>query len=227
MSNINDLMQIINSPEFSDDIQKRREEISIALKIKEKRQELGWTQAELAAKMGVAQNVISRIESLEGGISSGTIAKFCKATGQELSFKQAGGKLSILDISNYIQQYGKKVLDGAYDISNKKLNKLLFFVEIELKKVLGARYFDFRIEAWLHGPVYPELYHRYKVFGYDTIKEPFENIQLPQSIIEHINKALDHYLPMSAYELEEESHKTKEYIEAGYENGRIGLELII
>jgi transcriptional regulator with XRE-family HTH domain/GNAT superfamily N-acetyltransferase len=124
MSNMNDLMQIINSPEIAEAIKKRGEEIDIALKIKEKRLELGWTQSELASKMGVAQNVISRIESLEGGISSRTIAKFCRATGLELSFKT---KIATMSNNNDI-----------YTINNKQLKfKYLSDADNSVKDVWG------------------------------------------------------------------------------------------
>jgi uncharacterized phage-associated protein/DNA-binding Xre family transcriptional regulator len=211
MSNINDLMKIINSPGIAEDIQKRGEEIDIALKIKEKRLKLGWTQSELASKMGVAQNVISRIESLEGGVSSGTIAKFCKATGLELNFDFPSGKLTLFDMANYIIQYGEEKLGKNFDISNLKINKLVFFVEQAIVKAMNFRTFDWQVQAWEHGPVYPQLYYRYCGFGRDTIKEPNNNVSIPESLARIVNAKLEEKIYFSAKELEDQSHQEKEW----------------
>jgi uncharacterized phage-associated protein/DNA-binding Xre family transcriptional regulator len=224
MSNIQTLTKLINSVKDDPEFIQIGEEIDIALKIKEKRLELGWTQAELALKMGVTQNVISRIESLDGGISSGTIAKFCKATGLELSFDQPSGKLSIFDMSNYILQYGETKLEKNFDISNLKINKLVFFVEQAIVAVMGGRIFDWPVQAWQHGPVYPQLYHRYSSFGRDTIKEASNNITLAPSIAKIVNKTLDKYIEYSAKKLEDLSHKETEWSSV-YVEGVRNIEL--
>jgi uncharacterized phage-associated protein/DNA-binding Xre family transcriptional regulator len=207
MSNAKKFQEIISSPQFASAIAKRTEEIEVALKIKKLRLELGLTQLELAEKMGVTQTVISRIESLEGGITTGTIAKFCKATGLELDFIKPSDSISIFEIANYILGQGEKLLGDNFDISNLKINKLLFFIDRDLFDKLGFRYFNFTLQAWEHGPVYPDLYHRYKGFGRDSIKESILQITLPESIKKIIDKCLNKFINLSAKELELETHK--------------------
>jgi uncharacterized phage-associated protein/DNA-binding XRE family transcriptional regulator len=224
MSNLQTLNNLISSVKDDPEFVRIGEEIDIALKIKQKRLELGWTQAELALKMGVTQNVISRIESLDGGISSGTIAKFCKATGLELSFDMPSEKLSIFDMANYILQYGETKLEKNFDISNLKINKLLFFVEKAIVEMMGGRIFDWPVQAWQHGPVYPQLYHRYSSFGRDTIKEPNNNVVLAPAIAKIVNKTLDKYIEYSAKKLEDMSHKESEWSSV-YVEGVRNIEL--
>jgi uncharacterized phage-associated protein/DNA-binding Xre family transcriptional regulator len=214
MSNVQKLQEIISSPEFASAIAKRTEEIEVALKIKKHRLELGLTQLQLAEKMGVTQTVISRIESLDGGITTGTIAKFCKATGLELDFIKPAGSLSIFEIANYILGQGEKLLDDNFDISNLKINKLLFFIDKDLFEELGFRYFHFNLQAWEHGPVYPDLYHRYKGFGRDSIKESILEINLPEAIKKTVDKSIKTNINLSAKELEIKSHKLDIWIKA-------------
>ena len=48
------------------------------------------------------------------------------------------------------------------DLTNMKLNKLLYFAQGYYLKKYGRPLFDNAIEAWEHGPVVPEVYSAYK-----------------------------------------------------------------
>lgn len=54
-------------------------------------------------------------------------------------------------------------------ISNLKLQKMLYFTQAEFLVSQDKACFDERIEAWDFGPVVPEVYHRYKVYGSASI----------------------------------------------------------
>lgn len=54
-------------------------------------------------------------------------------------------------------------------ISNLKLQKILYFVQAEFLVVKGLPCFQARIEAWDFGPVVPEVYQKYKVYGSTSI----------------------------------------------------------
>jgi uncharacterized phage-associated protein/DNA-binding XRE family transcriptional regulator len=212
MSNIKKLQNLAEQTE-------RHNEIDLAIKIKLKRKELQLTQKELADKMGVKQNVISRIESLEGGISTITLAKFCKATGVELQFINLNNSFNIFELSNHIIQKCNQELGENYDVTNLKLNKLIFFIEIELFKVYNKRIFEYPIQAWPHGPVYPDIYNKYKLFGYNPIIESKSSNLNSESLIKEIDNAINKYIGFSAKELEELSHKDKKWIVA-FKKGR-------
>lgn len=55
--------------------------------------------------------------------------------------------------------------DAFDDLTNMKINKLLYFAQGHYLKKYGVPLFDDPIEAWDHGPVVPEVYHAYKGYG--------------------------------------------------------------
>lgn len=76
------------------------------------------------------------------------------------------GKYSVDTISKYIINYSNEHFGG---ISNLRLQKLLYFVQVEFIKETGQAAFNEEIEAWSFGPVVPEIYRKYKVFGREDI----------------------------------------------------------
>lgn len=50
-------------------------------------------------------------------------------------------------------------------ISNLKLQKILYFIQAQFLIAKNEVCFLDKIEAWDFGPVVPNVYHRYKVFG--------------------------------------------------------------
>lgn len=73
-----------------------------------------------------------------------------------------------LTIANYIVEYCNA---RRYSMSNLKLQKVLYFVQANfLVSTLNHRpCFTNRIEAWDFGPVVPDVYHHYKMFGVGDI----------------------------------------------------------
>jgi uncharacterized phage-associated protein len=69
---------------------------------------------------------------------------------------------SVLDVARYIICYCKK---QGYSISNLKLQKILYFVQANFLVTNGIPCFSEAIEAWDFGPVVPEVYHAFKIFG--------------------------------------------------------------
>ena len=63
------------------------------------------------------------------------------------------------------------VVDSCYQkglgVSNLKLQKILYFIQAEflVSKPGHMPCFADRIEAWDFGPVVPNVYHRYKIYG--------------------------------------------------------------
>lgn len=76
------------------------------------------------------------------------------------------GKYSVDTVSRYIIDYCDKHFGG---VSNYRLQKLLYFVQVEFIKETGQAAFKEEIEAWSFGPVVPEIYRKYKVFGREDI----------------------------------------------------------
>lgn len=56
-------------------------------------------------------------------------------------------------------------------LTNKKLQKLLYYSQAWHLVLFGNKLFKENIEAWVHGPAVPVIYERYKSFGRNNIDE--------------------------------------------------------
>ena len=73
-----------------------------------------------------------------------------------------GGKYSVFDIANWF------LLKG--EMTHKKLQKLCYYAQAWCYALKGYRLENTDFEAWIHGPVSPVLWERFKSFGYDPIR---------------------------------------------------------
>lgn len=71
-----------------------------------------------------------------------------------------------MDVALYIIHY---LNSEKYSVSNLKLQKLLYFVQGFFLCIKNEPCFNEEIEAWDFGPVVPDVYHRYKIFGSNSI----------------------------------------------------------
>ncbi len=120
---------------------------------------------------------------------------------------------SVFDIANYYLQ--------ITPMSPKKMQKIVYYAYAwfltlmnEDRNHLDNRLFDERPEAWVHGPVFPELYKKYKSFGYDEIKESEEPPLLSNDVKDILDDVWGVYGSFSANELESISHQEKPWINA-------------
>lgn len=193
------------------------ENLVLANSVKNIRESLGLTQAELAERMGIPASSISRLESGTHTITATTLSKFLKATGSKFTIKPPESPIRSQDISldqiiNYILFVLKQKLNGEYDVSNMKLNKILFFTQWQFLVKHNKPLFPNTFQAWEHGPVIPEVYFKFQSHG----RKPIENNIITHSaIIERylskeelatINDTLEEYGTKSAYQLRKESH---------------------
>ena len=71
------------------------------------------------------------------------------------------GKYSIFDIANWFLT--------KQPMTHKKLQKLCYYAQAWSYALYSERLIKADFEAWVHGPVSPVLYDRFKRFGYETI----------------------------------------------------------
>ncbi len=91
--------------------------------------------------------------------------------------------------------------------SNKKLQKLCYYLYAWYLTVYNKKVSDVNFEAWVHGPVCPEIYNKYKVYGWYNIPK-FEGVLfISEEIYNFSNKIINYYSKYNADELEELSHK--------------------
>lgn len=99
------------------------------------------------------------------------------------------------DVCKYIVFYSN---EHNYTISNLRLQKILFFVQLYFLKIRKQACFAEDIEAWDFGPVVPEVYREYMKFGLGQIMD-FRNpnvsfeIPLDQQIIDGVIDLLAPY----------------------------------
>ncbi len=74
--------------------------------------------------------------------------------------------MKALDVARYVVgRYGT-----THFITNLKLNKLLYYMQVESLRKRNRVLFDDVIEAWDYGPVEPAVYRRYSMFGSSRIQ---------------------------------------------------------
>lgn len=72
------------------------------------------------------------------------------------------GKYSVVEVANWFL--------AKSDMTHKKLQKLCYYAQAWNYAIRGFRLIDTDFQAWIHGPVSPALYEKFKGFGFDVIK---------------------------------------------------------
>lgn len=88
---------------------------------------------------------------------------------------------NVLDVARYIINYGN---DNNCNISNLRLQKILYFVQATFYMDKNEPCFNEEIEAWDFGPVIPEVYHEYKRYGRNEIPHIGEYIDFSKGVWE-------------------------------------------
>ncbi|MDX2267707.1 MAG: DUF4065 domain-containing protein [Bryobacter sp.] len=115
--------------------------------------------------------------------------------------------LTCHDIANYFLA----TLDSeAGDLmSNLKLQKLVYYAQGFHLALYDKPLFDSPIEAWAHGPVVPELYHRFKAYGANAIPETpaIEVSHYGPQVLELLEEVSTVYGQFSATKLRNMTHE--------------------
>lgn len=61
-------------------------------------------------------------------------------------------------------------------LTNKKLQKLLYYAQAWNLVLNNGKMFDDNIEAWIHGPAIPRVYLKFKEFGFKDIAKEIGNV---------------------------------------------------
>lgn len=120
-------------------------------------------------------------------------------------------------VSNYFLAIANET--GTY-MSNLKLQKLVYFFQAWYYAYKKETLFDSQFQAWVHGPVIPELYHNYKSFGYNPIivdrlgedEIKYFKSKLEEEELIFLKQIEEFYMPKTGYELETLSHSDDPWI---------------
>ncbi|MCC5639755.1 DUF4065 domain-containing protein [Nostoc sp. CHAB 5844] len=110
--------------------------------------------------------------------------------------------LSCFDIADYFIRLANET--GSF-ISNLKLQKLVYYAQAWYLALYETPLFEEDFQAWVHGPVIPNLYQHYKTFGWQPILKDVDP-QLPRDVVEFLDKVAEEYFACDAYELEQMTH---------------------
>ena len=115
-------------------------------------------------------------------------------------------------------------LSGNNDLTNLKLQKILYFAQVEHLQEKGAPLFDDEIQAWQYGPVVKEVYDWLKGCGAYVITEFDVELADTSKISEEtksfLNKIWDKYSRYSAWGLVEKTHKEGSAWDLVYDDGK-------
>lgn len=101
-------------------------------------------------------------------------------------------------------------------MTNLRLQKLVYYAQAWHLALTGKPLFDDDFEAWIHGPVVPHLYRRFKDNGWRPIDRAATSPILPmddetRDVLEEVWSA---YGQFSATHLEELTHSEDPWIDA-------------
>ena len=117
------------------------------------------------------------------------------------------GKYSIFDIADWFLH--------KQNMTHKKLQKLCYYAQAWCYALKNFRLINSDFQAWVHGPVSPVLYERFKGFGYETItmKSNF-NMKIEEDDLKLLEDVWDTYGEKTGNALEALSHREIPWIEA-------------
>ncbi|TAF05170.1 MAG: DUF4065 domain-containing protein [Nostocales cyanobacterium] len=99
-------------------------------------------------------------------------------------------------------------------LSNLKLQKLVYYAQAWYLALYGQPLFAEDFEAWVHGPVIPDLYQEYKKFGWKPILKDVEEPTFSDQVHEFLKELTEVYFGCDAFELEQMTHREYPWIEA-------------
>lgn len=102
-------------------------------------------------------------------------------------------------------------------ISNLKLQKLLYYMQGYHLAFFNEVLFQEDLEAWMYGPVVPEVYHRFKEnksFGLVLDPDEYHEVELKQEEEDLFNQVMHEYGKFSAIKLMEMTHNELPWKEA-------------
>lgn len=108
-----------------------------------------------------------------------------------------------MTIVKYILCYYKNT---NISINNAKLQKLLYFIQLECLRQLDQLCFYDKIEAWSHGPTIPSVYYKYILNSYHPIPVSDIDKTIDTSVIRPefkkcIDKILNEYQTVKEFDM--------------------------
>ena len=120
----------------------------------------------------------------------------------------------------------RKCSEDGCPITNLQLQKIMYFLQREYLQSKNVPLFDDEIQAWQFGPVVPEVYYRYCVFGAMPITIIDKMADLNKCDAYIINPIIEEKRKLYPWDLVEETHQEGGAWDTVYDNGRGNRKVI-
>ncbi|MGC9292044.1 MAG: Panacea domain-containing protein, partial [Acidobacteriaceae bacterium] len=110
----------------------------------------------------------------------------------------------------FIASFQKK----GKEISNLKLQKLLYYAQAWHLAFYDVPLFDDQIEAWVHGPVVRSVFQEYRKFGWKPVKTGNSGGITSKKITDHLDEVMRAYGKFDAVLLERRTHRESPWRDA-------------
>ena len=130
-------------------------------------------------------------------------------------------KVGVCKSDTRIESACNYIISRSIEITPLALQKLLYFTQAFHKVFVGNFMFNEDCEAWVHGPVYRDIYFKYKDHGYNPIEDvkgQFDCFDLSETEREVIDAVINNFGCYSGKILETMTH-----IESPWKETREGL----
>lgn len=115
---------------------------------------------------------------------------------------------------NSVKDFAKFFLSlGDADMTHKKLQKLCYYAYAWNLALRDEILFEEKFQAWVHGPVSPELYQEYRRYGWEPIPA-VERPAFEQPVSELLEVVYNTYGAFTGDELEALTHTEEPWLEA-------------
>jgi len=139
----------------------------------------------------------------------------------KVAYKKVIGRIAELKLEedkSKIYLIAKHVIAKIEDITPLSLQKILYYIQGFSLALLNKEMFNNNCEAWVHGPVYREIYDRFCYYSYNPIERTefsnYKEINLEQKDIELIDAVIDNFACYSGKILEKMTHTSLPWLMA-------------
>ena len=147
--------------------------------------------------------------------------------------REALDKIREINGADKIDVVTRYLLSKSEDITHMALQKLLYYTQSFFYAFYGEEIFTTPCEAWLHGPVFPDVYNKYKDYSNLSISKPtlifdVNSTELTEKEMSFLDAIVSVFGQYSASTLRNFTHKEKPWKEARgtlEENDRCSNEL--
>lgn len=125
---------------------------------------------------------------------------------EEMTTNSDGNKLSIFVMA--------EAFLNIDSMTHKKLQKLCYYAKAWYLAMYDTNIVNESFEAWIHGAVQPDLYQKYKIYGFEQIPRQINKSEIPEEFISFSNEIYNVYGQLTGDELEKLNHTEGPWIKA-------------